>query len=207
MLLCCGLFLWKLYSASRQAKLPLVRKYLSLHWFGLLLAAIVAGSLLARDTTGFKVLFDEHVLSSTARSMHTSQMAYVQTAGHVMDQQVIASIGNTDKRPLLFPFLLSAVHNITGYRIGNVFALNAALGFTLLSLLYGLISKFCSQRYGALGILLIGGLPLLAQNINGGGFEVLNLCLITGLILSAAHYFEHDDATGGLDLMILVSVL
>lgn len=207
MLLCCGLFLWKVYSEFRKTKWLQVSDYFKAHWFGCLLAGIIAIALSTRDATGFKILYDEHVLSSTARSMHIDQIAYVQAAGHFIDGELVATVGNTDKRPLLFPFMLSIVHNVFGYDVANAFVLNAALGFVTLALLYGLVARLCSRSYGILSLLLFGGLPLLAQNVTGGGYELFNLCLILALALTAAHYFGRDSQQGGLDLMIMSSVL
>lgn len=207
MLATCALFLWHLWRECRQVSTRQLRDLASRHVLGLLLAATLAGFLQQQDDAGFKILYDEHVLSSTAMNLHRQQMAYVQAAGHHIDDETVASLGHVDKRPLLFPFVLSLVHNVFGYDYRHVFTLNTALTFIALALLYALLARLTERSGGWLGLLLFGGLPLLAQNATGGGYEILNLCLILGLTLAALHYFQREDGSGGLDLMLMTAIL
>ncbi|MGB0408900.1 MAG: glycosyltransferase family 39 protein [Opitutales bacterium] len=191
----------------RAAKQAEAIKGIRCHALGLLLIVLGTLFLHLHEARGFKILFDEHVLSSTAMNLHTKQLAYAQTAGHVIGEEEIISIGFVDKRPLLFPYILAVTHNIFGYAPENVFWLNGALSLSLLSLLYGLVAFTCGRTHGALAVLLFVGLPLLAQNTNGGGYELLNLCLIAALIISGIRYLQEARPTGGLDLMVMVAVL
>jgi hypothetical protein len=155
---------------------------------------------------GFKILYDEHAISSTAMSIYFEQQAYVQTAAHILDGATINSVGFVDKRPIFFPFLLSLVHLLSGFRPQNVFWLNSALSGLLLCLLYAIAHTACGRRGGILAVLLLTGLPLLAQNATGGGYEVLNLCLIAALLLTAFRYMQ-GRGSHGLNLMILTAIL
>jgi hypothetical protein len=203
----CALYLWIIWREAHKVSIRQLRDLASRHSIGLILAGIIAFFLHAQTEPGFKILYDEHVLSSTAMNLHEHQLAYVQATGHVIEGETIASIGHVDKRPLLFPFILSIVHNAFGYNYEHVFALNAVLTFVALALLYGLLAQLTDRTYGWLGLLLFGSLPLLAQNATGGGYEILNLCLIIGLALSAIHYFRQEQGTAGLDLMIMTAIL
>lgn len=203
----CALFLWAFWRETRKVSARQLRELASQHSMGLLLAATIAVFIQAEHEDSFRILYDEHVLSSTAMNLHAHQLAYVQAVSHVVEGETVASIGHVDKRPLLFPFILSIGHNLFGYDHTHVFALNAALTFLTLALLYGLLTKLTNRTYGCLGLLLFGGLPLLAQNANGGGYEVLNLCLILGLGLTAIHYFRQTEDTASLDLMIMAAIL
>jgi len=207
MLATCALLLWQLWRECRQVYTSQLRDLASRHVLGLLLAATLGGFLQQQGEAGFKILYDEHLLSSTAMNLHRQQMAYVQAAGHHIDGEAVASLGHVDKRPLLFPLLLSMVHNVFGFDYRHVFALNAALTFIALALLYALLARLTGRSYGWLGLLLFGGLPLLAQNATGGGYEMLNLCLILGLTLAALHYFQQEDGSRGLDLMLMTAIL
>ncbi|MCM2276425.1 MAG: hypothetical protein NDI75_16730, partial [Candidatus Didemnitutus sp.] len=42
-------------------------------------------------------------------------------------------------------------------------------------------------------VVLFGGLPLLAQQAAGGGFELLNLCMLAAVLLLAARYLREPD--------------
>jgi hypothetical protein len=155
---------------------------------------------------GFKILFDEHAISSTAMSMHLDQQAYVQAAAHIIDGEAINSAGFVDKRPIFFPFSISLIHRISGFRPENVFWLNSGLTCLLLSLLYCITRQVCGKRNGILAVLLLTSLPLLAQNTTGGGYEIMNLCLIASLLLCGFHYMR-SPGVQGLNLLILVSIL
>lgn len=202
----CVLFLFYLRQPFKSTNLATITAALKKHWPALIIILAATCYLHTHVDRGFKILFDEHVLSSTAMSMHHEQEAFVQTASHNIGDDVITKIGFVDKRPGLFPFVTSLVHNLTGYRLENVFWLNSALTLFLLGLIYTVVEKTTSRSHGILALLLVTGLPLFAQNTNGGGYELLNLCLICGLILSGLHYMK-SEGSEGLNLMLMVSIL
>lgn len=155
---------------------------------------------------GFKILFDEHAINSTAMNMHFENRAFVTAASHVINSEVVSSIGHVDKRPAFFPFVVSLIHSLTGFRPENAFWLNSALTGLLLGLIYTIAARTCGKPHGLLAVLLITGLPLLAQNTNGGGYEILNLCLICGVIIAGLNYMSKDGSQG-LNLLLLTSIL
>jgi len=183
-----------------------LRACLRAHWPGLLVVLAATLFLHAHVDRSFKILFDEHVLSSTAMGMHFKHQAYTQAAGHMIGDEVIASVGFVDKRPLLFPTLIALVHKAAGYAPENVFWMNSALTFLLLGLLYGFIAKTCGRGNGMLAVVLLTSLPLFAQNTNGGGYELLNLCLLVGLAWTGVRYLRSEDGRG-LPLCIMTAVL
>jgi hypothetical protein len=99
-----------------------------------------------------------------------------------------------DKRQLFFPFLVSILHDLTGYRADNAFYLNAGLAFVLLALVCVAGRRLGGRIAGWLGVALFAGLPLLAQNATGGGAELLNLVMILAALLLGARYIEKRDA-------------
>jgi hypothetical protein len=46
-----------------------------------------------------------------------------------------------DKRPYFFSFLIALLHDLTGYRLENVFVLNAALTLATLAAVYWLSAR------------------------------------------------------------------
>ena len=98
------------------------------------------------------------------------------------------------KRPLFFPFLTSLVHDVTGYRPANAFGLNAGLTFLLLGLACMLGRLLAGRVAGWLAVVLLAGLPLLAHNATGGGFELLNLVMILATMLLGVRAVEKRDA-------------
>ena len=75
-----------------------------------------------REPHNFKVTADEYVLSSQALNMHISGWSQVPSRMHEINGVFRSTSGTIDKRPPLFVVLLSLVHDVTGYRVNNVFA-------------------------------------------------------------------------------------
>ncbi len=159
------------------------------------LAVVLLGGvvLLAHEAFGFKIIMDELMLLGTSMSMHLDKTVLTPLRGN--DIQGVFEIveGIVDKRPLFFPFLTSIVHDVTGYRPENAFALNAALTFVFLGLVALLGRRLAGRAGGWLGVLLFAGLPLLGHNATGGGFELLNLVMILATMLLGVRFVEKRD--------------
>ena len=151
--------------------------------------------LLVHETYGFKILMDEVMLLGTSMNMHFDKTALVPMRGHDIQGVFQLMAGQLDKRPLFQPFLVSILHDLTGYRPENVFVLNTVLTFVLLALTYVTGFRIGGRGAGALAVLLLTSLPLLAQNATGGGFELLNLVMILATLLLGMRYLERRDAS------------
>lgn len=206
MLALVGLFL--------RAAVPLVRERWQVAGFsrfdlgvvGLVIVTVAVWA--AHDRPGFKILADEALLSGTAMGLHYErEAAYPMRATDVQGSfQVLTNI--LDKRPLLFPFLVATVHDLTGYRIENAFYLNMGLGAVFLWLVYLLGWRIAGHRWaGVVALLLFAGLPLLAQQATGAGFDLLNLLLIVVFVLLLAVYLEKPDEVRRLEAFIYGTLL
>jgi len=162
----------------------------SIDWKTAALVGACGIILIVHETPGFKILMDEVMLLGTSMSMHFDKLAVVPMRGNDIQGTFNMLDGMLDKRPLFFPFLLSLVHDATGYRPENAFALNGVLTFVLLSLsaLWGRLMAGMAGSW--LAVLLLTGLPLLGQNSLGGGFELLNLTMIVGTLLLGACFIQ-----------------
>lgn len=161
----------------------------------------------AQETHGYKILADEVVLAGTAQSMHLDRdVSYPIRATDVHGPfQILQAM--LDKRPYLFPFIVSLVHDFTGYRTTNAYWVNTVLAFVFLALLHHLASRAAGDwRGGLLAVALAGGLPLLAQQAAGGGFELLNLTLITTWWLLAILHLDRPTARSQ-DFFVLTAAL
>jgi len=193
MLALCGLFVWHLALIVRETRS---------NWAGLAPqlidwpAALVSGCgllLLVHESYGFKILMDEVMLLGTSMSLHYDKTALVPMRGHDIQGAFQLLAGQLDKRPLFHPFLLSLLHDLTGYRPENAFVLNTVLTFVLLTLVWFAGKRIAGRGAGAVGVLMLTSLPLLAQNATGGGFEVLNLVMILATLLLGLRYLERQD--------------
>ena len=149
--------------------------------------------LLVHETFGFKIVMDEIMLLGASMSMHFDKTAVVPMRGHDIQGAFVLLDGMMDKRPLFFPFLVSLLHDLTGYRPANAFVLNGALAFGFLALVNHVGRLLAGRVAGWLGVALFAGLPLLAHNATGGGFELLNLVMILATLLLGARWIERRD--------------
>ena len=164
-----------------------------LDWASVAVVALAGVVLLVHETFGFKIVMDEIMLLGTSMSMHFDRIVLTPTRGNDVQGAFVILDGIMDKRPLFFPFLLSLVHDLTGYRPANAFVLNGVLTFILLGLTYTCGRMLAGRRAGWLGVLLLAGLPLLGQNATGGGFELLNIVMILATLLLGARFVQKRD--------------
>lgn len=197
-------FLFFLYSCVRSR--VKWRFLLRVHALGIVVVLGCSYFLHLHEKREHKILFDEYAIAATAMSFHYHRDAYVPAVVHRINDRMERMLGFVDKRPVFFPYVLSLVHTFTGYRTENVFFLNFGLTVLFLALLYSFVTRLSTSRYGVFSVLLMTTLPLLSQNTNGGGYEIMNLCLILTLMLSGGHYLNSKGG-GGLNLMIVSAVL
>ena len=183
-----GIALWRLWCQRPSGRNLSMREW----W----VVSVVIGlfSLLAFNSEPFrsKVLYDEFVLQSTAYNMHYFRDAAAMVRGYDVLGAFISTDSYLDKRPNFFPFLISLIHDFTGYRTQNAYWLNTFLLPIALSLAYYLGRRLNGMRGGLLAVLLLGSLPLLGQNATGSGMELLNVVMILAVISLSAAYLERS---------------
>jgi len=183
-----------------------VEGWFRVHRIGLFSSLVLALFLQVGEPHIAKVLSDEDVICGVAYEMHNERISAFPTSMHCVDGRNAVTRYTVDKRPVGYPFVLSAFHDLTGYRYENVFILNGILGFVFVLLLY-LFTKPIAGETGAVAVqILICTFPLLAQNVTAAGFEVFNLCMILAFALAARRYLV-KPAGGGLDLFIAVALV
>lgn len=187
-----ALFAWALARSLRSGG-PIRPATARERWIWLAVAA-VAGLLLVHEAYGFKVLMDEAMLLGTSMTMHLEKKALVPMRAHDIIGYFQLLDGQLDKRPLFFPFLVSLLHDLTGYRPENPWVLNTLLTFGFMGLVHLIGRRLTGRESGGLAaVLLLGGLPLLAQNATGAGFELLNLTMLAATLWLAMRWLERRD--------------
>lgn len=188
------LFVWSVVRVFRRAEWGAWRPREAADWGGF--ASIAGGwwMLLAHESFGFRIIMDEIMLLGTSMGMHLDKLVQTPVRGHDIQGAFVIVQGIVDKRPAFFPFLLSLLHDFTGYRPENAFALNAVLALLLCVLVYGLGRRIAGRLAGSVGVLLLAGLPLLGQNATGGGFELLNLAMIFACLWLGIRWLDTLEA-------------
>jgi len=160
-----------------------------------LFGTILALTLIAVLTTPYtyKVLYDEFVLQATARNLHEIREVGAITRGYEIEGVYRGVSSYLDKRPIFFTFLVSLLHDLTGYREGNAFALNTALMPAILALVYLLARRFVAHGAACVAVVSFGAFSLLAYNATGAGMEMVNLAMLLLTVLLGAFYLEAPD--------------
>jgi hypothetical protein len=154
----------------------------------------------------FKIAMDEIVLQDTAMRMHFARQSDTMLRGYELAGNFSALQAFVDKRPLFFPFLLSLTHDLTGYRVENVFVLNALLSLAFTGLVFLVGRRLGGAPAGYAGVLLVATIPLVHQNVTGGGFELLNLVMILAALWLGMRWAERPD-TDRLGAFVLAGIL
>lgn len=154
----------------------------------------------------FKIVMDEVVLQDTAMRMHFEREAAAMVHGYDLAGNFTALHVYVDKRPLFFPFLLSLVHDLTGYRVGNAFGLNALLSVVFIALVFLVGRRLGGMPAGTVAVLLVASIPLVHQNVAGSGFELLNLVMILATLWLGMRYADRPG-TNRLGAFVLASIL
>ena len=172
------------------------------------LVTVAAFTLLAGITAPYiyKVLYDEAVIQSTATMLHWQREVGAIGRAYYYDGALQLLQPYMDKRPFLFPFLVSLLHDVSGWREGNAFIFNTVLLPVVLLLTYAGGRALAGHRAGMVALVSLGAYSLVLINATGAGLEMLNLALVLGLIITGASYLAQPDEAR-LNLLVLTSVL
>lgn len=170
-----------------------------------IVTALTAVAVLTAPYT-YKILYDEFVLQATAQNLHEVREVGAMTRGYEVEGTFRGVSSYLDKRPIFFAFLVSLVHDLTGYREANAFALNTVLMPAILVLLYLLARRLMTHAAACVAVGCLGAFPLLAYNATGAGMEMINLAMLLFTVLLAAFYLDAPDEPR-LAALILAAVL
>ena len=141
-----GYFGWRVAARRKEVWAGWMRRP---GWVGAALAAALVFTIWS-DAFRHKVLFDEYVLQGTAWHMHATKEIGTPIRAYDFGGTWLAIDTFLDKRPYFFTFLVSLVHDVSGYRLENAFALNVALALGCLALVYWIVHAATGRRGPAL---------------------------------------------------------
>ena len=164
-------YLFKLY-------LKKIKDILLKHYQGLLLSVLLLIFIFCIAPPKFKVLSDETNLIGVSMAMYQSKKASLPLKGFNFEYKKPEYNSVIDKRPLLFPLMVSFVHSVRGYSAFNGFVVNFIAGVGVLFIFYLFIYTHFSRIYGLLSILMFASFPGFVTWVTSSGFETLNLFFI-----------------------------
>ena len=174
-------------------------------WAGVVVLLATAFALWS-DPFKHKILFDEYVLQGTALHMHATKEIGTVIRAYDIAGSWMPIDTFLDKRPYFFTFLVSLVHDLTGYRIANLFLVNVALTPIFFALVYWLGREIAGRGPALLAVGLLATMPLLGQNATGAGMELHNLVMLA-LVMALALLWLRAPDEDRLSLLVLGTVL
>jgi hypothetical protein len=167
---------------------------LARYWPGAVLAAGSCAAVFAVVPPAMRVQFDETSLASASQGMHTQRLAVMATGALPYEGAVLAVDNMPDKRPPLFAFLTSVLHDVLGFRLANAFWVNA------LALSIGLFAAFAAARArlgfagAAAAPLLLLSVPIVVVTATSAGFDLLATVLFGLSLFAAADFVQRPDS-------------
>lgn len=155
-----------------------LRSWAVSHAAGLALIALVIPVVAVAVEPSFRVLADEANLVGVSKHLYLKRAAEFATTGKWYYESYWPVGTTTDRRPSLYPFLVSLLHVVRGYRIENAFHVNLAVFAVLLFVAYRLAKALGGELLGLVTALLIGAHPNVLVAARSAGFDLLATCFL-----------------------------
>jgi hypothetical protein len=158
---------------ARDVRRPAVVEWIKDNKAGLLVALLVTLVSALAIHPALRVLSDEANLLGTSKNLFYSKTATFTTTGKYYYDNFWDAGVVIDRRPSLFPFLVSLVHVLRGYSYTNVFLFNLLVmpAFVLVS--YRLAKVAANETVGVVAALLVAAHPITLISMRSGGFDFL----------------------------------
>jgi 4-amino-4-deoxy-L-arabinose transferase-like glycosyltransferase len=118
-----------------------------------------------------RVLADEANLLGTSKNFFFNKVATFTTSGKYYYDNFWDSGVVIDRRPPLFPFLVSLIHVVRGYSYTGPFVLNIVLMPIFVLVGYRLAKSLGGETFGVAAALLLAAHPITLISIRSGGFD------------------------------------
>jgi hypothetical protein len=155
---------------------------------GLVATAAISLAVLMAVAPGYRVLADEANLVGVSKNLFFHRTANFAVTGKWYFESYWNIDEVTDRRPALFPFLVSLVHAVRGYRPENAFLLNAILFVLFVFLSYRLAKAWGGEALGVCTALLVAATPTTLVSARSAGFDFCATFLLLVMVASFARY-------------------
>ncbi len=156
--------------------------------FGIALALAIAAVVLGSVAPGFRVLSDEANLVGVSKNLFFQKTANFATTGKWYFENYWNLNLTIDRRPALFPFLVSLLHSIRGYHPENAFHLNAIIFTLFIFSAYRLGKLLGGELFGLTAAILAAAEANTLLAARSAGFDLLSSFMILMVIKSFVEY-------------------
>ena len=186
--------------AARDLRRPAVVAWVRENWPGLVIALAVTLIAWLAVHPALRVLSDEANLVGTSKNLFASRTATFTVSGkNYYDSYWDVEVA-IDRRPALFPFLVSLVHLVRGYSYQNAFLFNLLVLPAFVLVAYRLAKSLGGETFAVVASLLVVAHPILLISVRSGGFDFLALFFAL-LVIKSLH--DHVRAPTAATLAIV----
>jgi hypothetical protein len=190
--------------AARDVRREAIAAWVKANWPGLVIALAVTAVAAMAIHPALRILSDEADLVGTSKNLFASRTATFTVSGkNYYDSYWDIDVA-IDRRPALFPFLVSLIHVVRGYSYENAFLLNLLLlpAFVLVSyrLAKSIAGETVGETFGIVAALLVAAHPIILIAVRSGGFDFIAL-FFSLLIIKSLH--DHVRAPSAATLAIV----
>jgi hypothetical protein len=182
--------------ATRDLRRETIGAWVKAHWPGLVVAVAVTVVAALAIHPALRILSDEADLVGTSKNFFASRTATFTVSGkNYYDSYWDIDVA-IDRRPALFPFLVSLVHVVCGYSYKNVFLFNLLLLPAFVVVTYRLAKTLAGETFGIVAALLVAAHPITLVAVRSGGFDFFALFFSLLVIKSLLDHVREPSAAG-----------
>ncbi len=167
---------------------PSMRKWLVENRVGIVLTALVAAVVILAVAPGYRVLADEANLVGVSKNLLQQRTANFATTGKWYFQNYWNLNLTIDRRPALYPFLVSLLHTARGYHPENAFHVNAVIFVLFVFSSYRLAKLVGGELFGAAAAILVATHPNTMVAARSAGFDLLSSFMLLIVVKSFIEY-------------------
>ncbi|MGD0835541.1 MAG: hypothetical protein ABSB49_02730 [Polyangia bacterium] len=162
-----GVHLHALRGVRRERLLGWVRE----NWPGLVIALALTLIAWLAVPPALRMLSDEANLVGTSKNLFASKTATFTVSGKSYYDSYWDIDVAIDRRPPLFPFLVSLLHVVLGYSYRNVFLFNLMVLPAFVLVAYRLAKSLGGESFAVVASLLVVAHPITLIAVRSGGFD------------------------------------
>jgi 4-amino-4-deoxy-L-arabinose transferase-like glycosyltransferase len=141
------------------------------NWPGIVIALLATVITALAIHPGLRVLSDEANLVGTSKNFFSIKAATFTTTGKYYYDNFWDAGVVIDRRPAMFPFLVSFLHLLRGYTYTNAFLFNLLLLPVFVLVAYRLAKSLGGELFGIVAAVFVVAHPITLISMRSGGFD------------------------------------
>src|SRR4051812_29867816 len=180
--------------AARDLRRETIVAWVKENWPGLVIALALTVIAWLAVHPALRILSDEANLVGTSKNLFSSRTATFTVSGkNYYDSYWDVDVA-IDRRPALFPFLVSLVHVVRGYSYENAFLFNLLVLPLFVLVAYRLAKSLGGETFAFVASLLVVAHPITLIAVRSGGFDFFALFFALLVMKSVFDHLREPSA-------------